>query len=139
MYQFGQASKSVLIGVHPNLMRVIKEAIKTSPFDFTIVEGVRTTARQQQLYAQGRATKGPIVTYADGVRKKSNHQPKADGYGYAIDFVPFINGRTDWNADAEFTLIARHIQKVGSDLGIRITWGGDWKRPVDKPHIELAK
>ena len=45
-----------------------------------VVEGVRTTKRQQEHYAKGRTKPGKIVTHADGVRKKSDHQAKDDGY-----------------------------------------------------------
>jgi len=48
------------------------EAIKETPIDFTITEGVRTAKRQRQLYEQERTLPGNIVTYADGWVKKSN-------------------------------------------------------------------
>ena len=103
MPQFGKGSLAALDGVHPNLVRVLKAAIANSTIDFTIVEGVRTEARQKSLYAQGRDGKGgKIVTYADGVKNKSNHQVKADGLGYAIDFAPYINGKIDWNDHSKF-------------------------------------
>ena len=90
MYKLGQRSLDNLKGVHPNLVKVITEGIKTSPVDFTITEGLRTTKEQQQLYAQGRTAPGNIVTNVDGVKKKSNHQAKEDGYGHAIDLYPFF-------------------------------------------------
>src|SRR6267378_1680463 len=51
---------------------------------FKLVEGYRTVERQQWLYGSGRPNAqpygrpGPIVTNADGVRKKSKHQ--GDGF-----------------------------------------------------------
>ena len=140
MYKFGKRSIDNLNGVHPKLVKILTEAIKNSPVDFTIVEGVRTTIRQQELYAQGRTKKGPIVTYADGVKKKSNHQPKADGLGHAIDLYPFYNGQvqvTHKDVIPNLKKIAAHIKKVAKDLGIPITWGGDWKKPYDPPHFQL--
>lgn len=131
----GKRSLQSLEGVHPNLVKVIKEAIKDSPIDFTIIEGVRTVKRQQELYAQGRTTKGSIVTYADGVKKKSNHQPKEDGYGYAIDFVPYP---VDWNDHKKFKVIADHIVSTGKKLGIKIDAGFYWKKPYDPPHVQLG-
>lgn len=138
MAVFGNTSLNNLKGVHPNLIKVLKEAIKDTPIDFTIVEGVRTQERQQSLYAQGRTTKGSIVTYADGIKNKSNHQVKTDGYGHAIDFAPYINGKLDWNNHSNFKIIADHIVATGKKLGINITAGYYWKRPVDPPHIQLA-
>ena len=135
---FGKGSLQKLQGVDPQLIKVLKAAIITSPIDFTIVEGLRTTKRQQELYAQGRTAKGNIVTYADGVKNKSNHQPKSDGFGKAIDFAPYINGKLDWNNHANFKVIADHIVKTGADMGIKIVAGFYWKKPYDPPHIQLG-
>lgn len=138
MPQFGKGSLAALDGVHPNLVKVLKAAIINSPIDFTIIEGVRTEARQKSLYAQGRTNPGAIVTYANGVTKKSNHQPKSDGYGHAIDFAPYVNGKLDWNDHSKFKIIADHIVSTGANMGIKVVAGYYWKRPVDPPHIELA-
>ena len=85
MAQFGQRSLISLNGVHPNLVKVMKEAIKDTPIDFTITDGGRTVAQQKALYAKGRTVPGSIVTNADGVKNKSNHQAKSDGYYHASD------------------------------------------------------
>lgn len=139
MPKFSKRSLDALKGVHPDLILVFTTAICDSPIDFTIVEGVRTEARQKSLYAQGRTTKGPIVTYADGVKKKSNHQPKADGFGHAVDVYPFINGAINFNDVGALGEIASHVKTVARKLGIPITWGGDWKKPYDPPHFELKQ
>lgn len=138
MAVYGKTSLINLNGVNPSLVLVMMEAIKDTPIDFSIVYGVRTTAEQQVLYAQGRTKKGAIVTYADGVKNKSNHQKKADGYGHAIDFCPFVNGKLDWNNISNFKTIVDHIKETSNRLGIKITCGIDWKRPVDPPHIQLG-
>lgn len=138
MPQFGKGSLAALDGVHPNLVKVLKAAIVNSPIDFRIVEGVRTKARQEALYAQGRTTKGSIVTYANGTTKKSNHQVKSDGYGHAIDFAPYVNGKLDWNDHAKFKVIADHIVATGAKMGIKVVAGYYWKKPYDPPHIELT-
>lgn len=136
----GKRSLDNLKGVHPDMVRLMKEAIKDTPVDFTIVEGVRTTKRQQELYAQGRTASGMIVTTKDGVRKKSNHQVKEDGYGHAVDLYPYIDGsvRTSGAKVAEAQkLIAVHVKAVARCLGINISAGIDWKKPYDPPHFEL--
>ncbi|GGG97243.1 M15 family metallopeptidase [Pedobacter zeae] len=133
----GKRSVQNLIGVHPDLVSLIKAAIVNTPFDFTVVEGVRTQARQMMLYAQGRTAKGSIVTFADGVKNKSNHQVKSDGFGHAVDLYPFIKGKVDFNDSVKLKSIADHIKKVAKELNIGITWGGDWKKPYDPPHFQL--
>lgn len=133
-------SQENLKGVHPNLVKLMEESIKNSPIDFTITEGIRTVEEQKELYAQGRTKKGPIVTTKDGVKNKSNHQTKADGFGYAVDLYPNINGKVqvvDKDTVPNLKKIAAHIKIVAKELNINITWGGDWKTPYDPPHFEL--
>ena len=38
MYSFSQRSKDRLKGVHPDMVKVMQEAIKESPLDFGITE-----------------------------------------------------------------------------------------------------
>lgn len=138
MAQFGKQSLSTLKGIHPNLVKVMTEAIKTTPIDFTITDGLRTTEMQKALYAKGRTKPGGIVTNADGVKNKSNHQAKADGYGHAVDLYPYVNGSIDFNdRENRLNTISDHIKKVAKELGINIGWGGDFRSIFDKPHFEL--
>lgn len=145
MPRFSQRSKDALKGVHPRLVQLMEAVIKDTPVDFTITDGVRTVAQQKALYAKGRTAPGSVVTNADGVRSKSNHQPKADGLGYAVDLYPFVNGKLDFNdAGKQLPVIAAHIKATAKCLGINIRWGGDFaakgKQPKgwDKPHFELV-
>lgn len=141
MAVFSKRSINNLNGIHPTLICVLEEAIKNTPIDFTVVEGVRTTKRQQELYSQGRTAKGSVVTYADGVIKKSNHQKKNDGFGYAVDIYPFVNGRvyvTEKETVAFLRVIIDHIKKVAKKEGVNVNFGIDWKKPFDPPHLELV-
>lgn len=138
MAGFGKRSLDNLRNVHPHLVHVLCEAVRTAPVDFTITDGVRTLAQQQALYAKGRTTAGPKVTNADGVRSVSNHQAKADGYGYAVDLYPYVGGAVDVNdRGGNLPRIAAHIKSVAAQLGYRVEWGGDWKTFKDMPHFEL--
>lgn len=150
MATLGKGSLKTMAGLHPDLIRVIESAIADTPVDFTITSGVRTTKEQQSLYAQGRTKPGQKVTEKDGVKNKSNHQAKADGFGHAFDFCPYINGALNWNATTAFIAIGLHIKKTAKELNIRVRWGADWDNDgltkaqgdkdesfVDLPHIEL--
>ena len=139
MNKFSQRSLNSLKGIHPDLVKVMTEAVKYSPIDFTITDGVRTTAQQQALYAKGRTVPGTKVTNADGIRSKSNHQAKSDGYGYAVDLYAYHSGKVQVNDDKSLKIIATHIKSVAKDLGVKIEWGGDWKSIIDYPHFELKK
>ena len=139
-YVLSKRSLDNLKGVHPNLSLIIQEAITTSTVDFTVVEGVRTLKRQQELYSQGRTKPGKKVTNADGINRKSNHQIKSNGYGYAVDIYPFFLGQVQINHEdtiSSLKKIADHIKITAKRLGIFITWGGDWRNPYDPPHFEL--
>jgi peptidoglycan L-alanyl-D-glutamate endopeptidase CwlK len=142
MSKFSKRSIDNLIGVHPDLVRLMIESIKHSPVDFTVTEGVRTSKRQMDLYAQGRTSAGAIVTKKNGTTNKSNHQVKSDGYGYAVDLYPFYNGSVqvqDKEVINKLKLISVHIKAVAKRIGVEINWGGDWKNPFDPPHFELKK
>ncbi len=132
-FNFSQRSLDKLKGVHPDLVAVLHEAIKRSPFDFAIVQGVRTQAEQNALYEQGRTKPGPIVTWT----RNSNHIPKADGYGHAIDFAAFVNGALTWD-EKYYPRIADTIIGVGLELGTPVESGAYWKNK-DWGHIELAQ
>jgi len=134
-YKLGTRSKNNLKGVHPDLVKVVEKAIGLTTQDFTVIEGVRTTKRQQELYAQGRTAPGSIVTNVDGVKKKSNHQVKADRYGHAVDIVPYP---VDWDSISKFDNIAVAMKLAACELGVDIVWGGDWENFKDYPHFELA-
>lgn len=125
---------SKLDGVHPDLVAAfekISAALAALGFPMIVTDGVRSTAQQAKLYAQGRTKPGPIVTYADGIQKTSNHQPKADGWGHAIDCCFLVDGRPSWDDSLPWKVYG----EAAKALGLR--WGGDWIKPVDRPHIEL--
>lgn len=148
-YVLSDASIEKMKGVHPKLIELMKKAISNSPYDFKIVQGLRTAEYQNELYQQGRTKPGKIVTKLDGYNKKSNHQAKTDGYGHAVDIA--VCGHYDQNGnyvkyttDAEMfdnkklVEISRHVKAVAKEMGMEIVWGGDWKTLYDTPHYELV-
>lgn len=125
---------SKLDGVHPALSFKISNvlsAMKSLGFEMVITSGVRTLTEQQKLYAQGRTTPGNIVTNADGVKNKSNHQLKSDGYGHAVDCVFLKDGKPSWDLQHPWKLYGACVESQG------LIWGGNWKKLTDLPHAEL--
>ncbi len=123
-----------LAGVHPILVEKVRKilvAMNALGFTMTVTDGVRTLAQQQQLYKQGRTLSGVIVTQADGVIKKSNHQVKADGWGRAVDCAFWVDDQPSWDS----TLPWKTYGACAEALGLK--WGGNWGGFVDRPHIEL--
>ena len=127
MCVFSKRSLNNLIGIHPDLVKLMKETIKDTPIDFVITEGVRTATRQNQLFKQGKSK-------CDGYTKKSNHQVKADGYGHAVDLYPLP---VQYSDPKPYIELSKHIKSVANKLNIKIRWGGDFKSLVDRPHWEL--
>lgn len=127
MFRFSKRSLDNLKGVHPKMVKLMKTAITNAPIDFVITEGVRTQKRQWELFKAGKSK-------CDGIKNKSNHQVKADGYGHAVDLYPLpIN----YKNKEPYKILADHIKKVAKELNIKIQWGGDWKNFCDMPHYEL--
>lgn len=131
-YRFSARSLGNLKGVHPDLARVAERAIAISRQDFIVTEGVRTKERQKELYAQGRTKPGQKVTWT----LTSNHFVKADGFGHAIDVVPYP---VDWNDAKKFYAIAQAMKEAAKELNVSLGWGGDWTKNRDLPHFELTK
>ena len=138
-YKLSARSLSRLEGVHPDLVRIVKRAIEITRQDFSVLEGVRTPERQAELYAQGRSKPGQIVTWT----MTSNHFKQADGYGHAVDLVPYP---LDWSDLRAFDAIAMAMFDAADELGLKIRWGADWdqdgnlreKGESDSPHFELV-
>jgi hypothetical protein len=150
MYSLNSHSKERLKGVHPKLIEVIEEAIIGSPYNFQIPRdgGVRSTERQQVLYSYGRTDKSKKeVTKVDGIKKKSAHQVKSDGYGHAVDiFILLPSGKASWDKKM-LKEVAQHIIAIGKTKGVIIRWGGDFNMDGDKttsdawdsPHFEIKE
>lgn len=111
-----------LSGVHPDLVAVVKLAIELSDIDFQVIEGVRSKARQEQLFKAGASQ-----------TINSRHLT-----GHAVDLAALINDSIRWDWPLYFK-IADAMKKAATQLKIKIVWGGDWRTFKDGPHFELSK
>jgi peptidoglycan L-alanyl-D-glutamate endopeptidase CwlK len=119
-FALGARSLARLEGVHPDLVKVVQLAIRKSDLDFAVLEGRRTVDRQRQLFAQ-KATK----------TMNSRHLT-----GHAVDLAPVINGDVSWDWPL-YHRLAKTVKAAAAELGVPITWGGDWRTFKDGPHWEL--
>lgn len=115
--------------LHPGLQQKIvqlRKLCEKNGLKIGIGECLRTVAEQDALYAQGRTKPGNRVTNARGSSYSSQHQ-----WGIAADFYR-NDGAGAYNESGDF------FGKVGQlAKSIGLGWGGDWKSPVDKPHLYL--
>jgi peptidoglycan L-alanyl-D-glutamate endopeptidase CwlK len=124
------ASENRLKKLHPELagrVRTLIEHLGANGMQVEVVQGLRTFAEQDALYAQGRTKPGQVVTNARG--GQSNHN-----YGLAVDLCPFTpDGKPNWNApNTMWMAIGAEAEKLG------LEWGGSWKKFIDKPHVQLS-
>ncbi|WGM47641.1 hypothetical protein KOAAANKH_02523 [Brevundimonas sp. NIBR10] len=110
----GAGSLKELQGVHPDLVRVVKRAIGLSTQDFSVHDGLRTLEEQKRLVAAGASQ-----------TLNSMHRAQADGFGHAVDLVPYINGKLRWEWPAIYP-IAAAMWQAAKDEGVAIRWGGAW-------------
>lgn len=127
MYKLSSRSLKNLEGVHPDLVRVVKRALEVSSLDFTVIEGLRDIETQRKYVARGASK-----------TMKSRHLKQTDGYGHAVDIYPYYDGSVQVHAPfSKFKLVANAMKTAASELGVKITWGGDWKTFVDGPHYQI--
>lgn len=119
-YVLGARSNARLAGVHPDLVKVVRAAIKITEIDFTVLEGVRSLEKQKQLMAKG-ATR----------TMNSRHLT-----GHAVDLGAWVDGEVRWDWPL-YHKIAKAMKQAAKDTGIPIEWGGDWRTFKDGPHWQL--
>lgn len=113
-YKLGMRSQLRLRGVHPSLVSVVNLAIRYTAIDFGVHEGIRTAQRQRQYVEHG-------VSWT----LTGKHMIQADGFGHAVDLVPYISGSLRWEWPAIYP-VAAAVRKAASELSVPIIWGGTW-------------
>jgi len=111
MFYLGQQSQERLEGLDPGLVKCVRRAITQTSVDFSVFEGMRSRTRQEQLYREGVSR-------------------TLDSYhltGHAVDLVPFIGGRLQWQA-AACCQVAIAMREAAQEFKVEVTWGGVWDR-----------
>jgi len=119
-FALGAKSKERLKGVHPDLVRVVERAIQLTEVDFSVIEGLRTAARQQQLVKSGASK-----------TMRSRHLT-----GHAVDLAAVIDGEVRWDWPL-YAKIAKAVKQAAAEVKVPIEWGGDWRTFKDGPHWQL--
>jgi len=121
-----------LKSLHPGLISAIEIVLgimESKGHPMIMIQGVRSVAQQQALYAKGRTAPGKIVTQCDGLIKKSRHQIALDGYGHAVDCC--FRGPDPFGIKQPWALFGQTVKSC------HLVWGGDFRSPIDLDHAEL--
>jgi peptidoglycan L-alanyl-D-glutamate endopeptidase CwlK len=118
--EFGAKSLARLAELHPDLQRVLCQAIKVA--DFAIICGHRGEKDQDVAYATGHSR-------LQWPYSKHNALP-----ALAVDVAPWpIN----WDDLTSFYYLAGVVMTCAYKEGVPLTWGGNWIKLKDMPHFEL--
>ena len=121
-YRLGLRSMFRLRGVHRDLVAVVERAIGRSDIDFTVLEGLRTRARQAELVKSGASK-----------TLNSRHIT-----GHAVDLAPLVAGKVSWHWPHYYVLAPAMIL-AARELGTPIEWGACWDKlatDLDEHNLE---
>ncbi len=108
-FQLGKGSLKELEGVDEALVNVVKRAMELTGQDFSVHDGLRTLAEQQEMVKRGVST-----------TLESKHL-----LGKAVDLVPYVNGKLRWEW-APIYVVADAVRTAALEQGTRLRWGGAW-------------
>jgi peptidoglycan L-alanyl-D-glutamate endopeptidase CwlK len=131
-YKLGKTSQERLEGVDDRLVTIVHLAITETNQDFSVVEGLRSVERQNELFKKG-------YTELDGYEKQSAHQ-----LGTAVDIAPYRDGKLLWDYEkypAEWLEVGRAMLRAARKLGVNLEWGLTYNLPngYDYPHFQLKE
>jgi len=116
-----------------DLLPVVKEKVKKfvalckgDGIELLITSTYRDHESQNALYAQGRTEPGRVVTNAKGGQSFHN-------YRCAVDVVPLVNGKPDW--DGTHPIWAK-IGNYGKLAGLE--WAGEWTKFKELAHFQYT-
>jgi peptidoglycan L-alanyl-D-glutamate endopeptidase CwlK len=115
-FQLGATSEANLVGVEPGLVRCTRHAITITRQDFGVFEGLRLLERQRKLVLCGASR-----------TLDSFHIADLHGIGHAVDNVPFVDGRLQWQTPC-CNEVAKAMRTASLELQVPITWGRVWDR-----------
>lgn len=108
-------------------VRQLSEMMELAGHPIQVIQGLRSWAQQQALYAKGRTAPGSIVTNAPAGH--SWHE-----FGMAVDVCPeSLLTTPGWEPDSP---IWPDLGAKGKSLGLY--WGGDFVHNPDRPHFQLT-
>ena len=112
-------SEKNLIGVHPDLVRVVRRAAAEGA-RFVVIEGLRSIERQRALVEAGASK-----------TMRSRHLT-----GHAVDLAALVGKDIRWDWPL-YELLAERMKRAAEAESVPLEWGGDWPKLKDGPHFQL--
>lgn len=119
-FKFGTRSLEELNGVHEGVVECCHYAIKRSSVDFGVHDGLRTIEQQREYVRTGASQ-----------TLNSKHLVQPDGFGHAVDLVPYINGKLRWE-EGPCLEVACAMVEASAHCRVELVWGGVWDRQADE-------
>lgn len=128
--------KSLLCPAFAAILNTFEAKLAYEGLHFYLFMGLRTFEDQDALYAQGRTMPGKIVTNARGGDSWHCYGLAAD---YVLDSMPEKPGlQWSWEIKSDMDKNGENdwqqMGRIAKDCGL--TWGGNWKRFPDLPHVQ---
>lgn len=122
-FKLSARSQGKLVGVHPDLVRVVERAIQITPVDFSVVEGLRSLRKQREYFTLGKSK-----------TMNSRHLT-----GDAVDLAPWVGGTINWAHGPHWHSLSSAVKQAALEVNVPVEWGGDWVTFVDMPHWQLPQ
>lgn len=112
---------------HTDLQLVMMRLAETTTIPFAVLECARSPEQQRKNIKNG-------VSWTMNSRHiPSNSKCRC---ACAVDIAPTVDGKVSW-AWPLYHKLAPLVRKAARDVGVKVEWGGDWKRNKDGPHWQL--
>jgi len=153
-FKLGKRSTDNLNTCHSDLQILVREAIKYTRVDFTVIEGKRSTERQQMLFNTKKSQVNPSKYTPEILITKGKHiVNEFRSFSDAFDFIAYVPGKPKLAFDLShlFYLVGVFISTgerlyAQGEMGRRVRSGINWdmdgelrydQKFLDAPHIEL--
>lgn len=119
---YGSSSKKRYDTLHPKLQKVLIRVLTIK--DHSITFGYRTEQEQKAAFEGGFSN----LEWPDSTH---NGLPST-----GVDIAPYP---IVWTDTDDFCVLAGVVLAVAHELGIKLRWGGTWKKPKDYGHFEFVE
>ena len=128
-WKFSKRSLDNLAHAHPALKKIAMRALELTPYDFTVIETIRSVEQQRKNVAKGVSK-----------TMKSYHLPNKYGVAQALDFAVWRpadathKSAITWE-EKYYYPVAEAFKQAAKELGYKLESGADWG--WDHGHVQL--